>query len=93
MSRLVYPELVEWNDDQEAESLVTVYMSIPGAKGTVNVWAAGLKIQGLLTCWCRIWRGGYGEDWPLPDSAGSWQKAMVTMTLSQYSEDGNMGKD
>lgn len=35
----MYPELVEWNGDVGAESLGIVYMSIPGAKGTADIWA------------------------------------------------------
>lgn len=37
--RPVYPELVEWNGDVGAEILGIVYMSIPGAKGTADIWA------------------------------------------------------
>lgn len=37
--RSVYQELVEWNGDLGLEILGTVYMSIPGTKGTVDLRA------------------------------------------------------
>ena len=37
--RSVNPELVEWNGDLGSEILGMVCMSIPGTKGTVDLWA------------------------------------------------------